>query len=563
MKCIKCGSENPDGFNFCQECGSSLEVPSTQATASSVAQDAPAEELKTVSQVQSQEAPTAEEKTEVVDKIPPKTKSNIFFKVGLGAVFVVVIIAFLCMALSKGDKYDMVHNNYVNFYEKDEDKSIILYNNKEIKDKVDGNVSQFKTNYDNTFAAFIASSEDEKVNADLATSAGTLYPSYMTVKGTLYTLSKSKLTKVEEDVTNIFAVADTGKAFAYKNSDGILYFYSNGKTTKVAEDAYNVIISPDGKSIVYSVTDEDDKVLYYFNGKKSQEIGENITAKALSNGGKYVYYTKEDGDLYVASAKKPENSEKIASSNSGKKPEIVVTNKDCTQIIYSLGDKSYFVNKGNVEKKVKVANTSYMRLFTPDGATGKADDLRKQFYIGDNDDLYYVNKKAESEKIASSLSGYQMSEDGKTVYYSKGEDLYILKTNKINNAEKIADDSYDFKMLSNGKAAYYVDDSNTLFYIKGKGKSKRVTDDVSRLTVTHDGIALFLKDVDKEKGDGTLYYTKNGGKVKKIADDVYSIYATPYATYYLTNFDSKDYSFDFYLAKSGTKFKVVAKGVTG
>ncbi len=139
-------------------------------------------------------------------------------------------------------------------------------------------------------------------------------------------------------------------------------------------------------------------------------------------------------------------------------------------------------------------------------------------YDGSGATLYVrtINKpKKEAVKIDSNVTSYQITPSGKLVTYKKDGNLY---QHNLKDKEKIASDVSDFCVSEDGKKLFFTDDEGDL-YFKQKGKDKEKLDsEISSLQFVNEKF-------------NTVYYTKEDtlykkvvGKDKvKIASDVSSV----------------------------------------
>ena len=331
-----------------------------------------------------------------------------------------------------------------------------------------------------------------------------------------------------------------------------------GKATEVADDVTNYTVSPDGSAVVYTVIDgyytdeefeyEEDitSEMFLYKSKKSVYVGKDYNVYAVSNGGKYIYAEKEDA-LYVLT-KKGENKEKLSDTVSS-----AVFNSDNTQILFwDEEDKTYVSTKG--KKPVKINNNELYPILPGNIAmSGLSADVESFLNCAyqSSDSIYFVNKKGDSEKIASDVYGVTIDNDGEYVYYIN-DDLVLCKIKaKASGKEKeIADDAAAYRVTSDGKTVYYKDESGDLYSRKGNSKAKSIAEDVESWILTDDDVLIFMHDED-DSGNCTLSYCANGKKVKKIDDDVYDIGGSA-GTYYYTVGDSNEY--ELYASDNGKKF---------
>ncbi len=150
-----------------------------------------------------------------------------------------------------------------------------------------------------------------------------------------------------------------------------------------------------------------------------------------------------------------------------------------------------------------------------------------------------LNKKnGEIVEVASAVTDYQISENGKIVAYTSEGILYRYDGDK---AESVGEGVLNFSISKDGKTIIYVDGESNICSYKS-GKSKKLVKDISVLE--------YISEDFKE-----IYYTKNsnlyrkeiGKDAKKIASKIVSvvkIYETG-EIYYLKETESKNLLKDY------------------
>ena len=503
MKCNNCGTENEPGTKFCVNCGAVVQA------------DAPSEELPPVN-----EAPAK--------KGLDLKKIGIYAGIALAAVLVIVLL----VNLFSGSAYPQFSQSINPLYNEDDEATTILVGGKPLKTTIPGTANIADVSLDAKTALIVASEDDTR---------------------SLYTLVGSKLTEAvkELDSRKVY-LSDNGAYYVYYADDAMYWGKVGSKGTKVAEsddNPDNVTLSPDGKTLAYTVSNDDGELeARLFKGKDSEKISKDLIPMVISNSGKYIYGLKQDEegtDLYCYNPKG--DGEKIAADVSD---FYVLTNKDHTQLIFTGSDgKSYAVVKKGEKQKV---SSSSLSMVTPNSSQvrgcGSAvvygvSDLRNHiFSTGDDNDLVYVNGKWEADKLVSSVSNYQMSDDGKIILYRKNDKVYSIKAKKGAEGKELADDVRGARFLPDGKSFYWKDEDGVFYFQKGTGKAKKVAEDVETMRLTHDGYLIF-------QSDDEWYYTKNGGKKTKLSDEISDIYTSLDCTIY------RDEDGNYYYAAKGMKFK--------
>jgi hypothetical protein len=322
-------------------------------------------------------------------------------------------------------------------------------------------------------------------------------------------------------------------------------------------------ISPDGKSLAYTVEDDEYEIeLFVWSSGKATCLGKDFEPVAVSNGAKYIYFISEEKSLYVASADKEKS--KLCGDVTG----VRLFNRDCSEIIFTSEDKTYISINGAEKVSLGKADFSYPLLpryaVTSGGNTKVGSIIYKDSLLGqayyarssDGFDIVTLNKKCEVEKLFSDVNA-NLADDEKTITYMKGDSVYKGKLNKANDAQKIVEDEVvSFIATSDGKAFYYITEDDELMYKKGNADPKKISDDVRRMSISGDDVLFFLADYSSDSG--TLFASSNGKEKVKIADDVMSVTSNAKAIIYYAN--DEDNTCDVFASDGGTKFVEIAKG---
>ncbi len=527
MKCEFCGQENAEESRFCEKCGAELKKPEGPDAGGTV-QAAGAAVTK-----------AADEAKKIISKIPKKA-----LIIGAAAVVVLILIIILVCALQPA-KYPSRKADISFLYYEDDEQTEVLVNGSALKTKIDGSVSSRQIAMDG--ASAMALGED----------------------GTLYYVDTKEMTVVKEDVEG-FILAATGKGALYIDVDGAIWLYNckNEKAEKIVEDAEveAAVIAPDGASAAYATVEENDdgeqetEAFLYLKGESSS-IGKNIMPVAMSNSGKYVYALNNENELYVVPNGK--EKEKLATDLSS---GYIILNADHTQIGFATQDERIYISDKGGEK-VKLLNS---RSCSPVAPRNMA-----VFYsyntitydiktfggnvVSMSDAVYYVDNKFETEKISNIDGSVMITDDGKTVVYQKNQDLYRAAVSKPEDAVKLADDIVSFNMTSDGKRVYYINEDEELWCKSGNSDAVKIADDVYNIVITGKDVALFLVDYSETSRRGTLYSCKNGKDREKIADDIGSVISGVKTAYYTVKDGD---STTVYVSQGDTKFTQIAEDAT-
>lgn len=149
-------------------------------------------------------------------------------------------------------------------------------------------------------------------------------------------------------------------------------------------------------------------------------------------------------------------------------------------------------------------------------------DGKKLFYPDKVDDgytLYYrdiTNSKKEPVKLESNLDDvYQINEKGNLVTYIKDGKLY---QHDLKEKTKIASDVSQFFVSDDGKTLVYMtynDDSYTLYQKKGNKDAEKIVSDVTSLHYVSEDMSTVIY-----SKEDSLYTQKVGKDAEKIASDV-------------------------------------------
>ncbi|MDR3120642.1 MAG: hypothetical protein LBU58_04830, partial [Clostridiales bacterium] len=152
---------------------------------------------------------------------------------------------------------------------------------------------------------------------------------------------------------------------------GELCLYTGGKTTSITVDYNldgNLILSPNGKTVAYTIMDDDDVVACYYDGK-THELGDNLTPVAVADGAKYVYYYNRNNSYYVQPGANSDKKEML-----GKNVISMHFNRSLSQVVYSAPvenaqgaanqEKTYISRNGGAKSDLR---GTFRGFVTPSG----------------------------------------------------------------------------------------------------------------------------------------------------------------------------------------------------
>lgn len=459
MFCNQCGKQLPDDAAFCPECGAKQEV---------------AAEASAQAAIPVQEQPAAQAVPEPTPAQAPKKKNGtVKILIPVAAAFVVLVLLLVVLFTGKKGSGDYLKcaDDFVAFnYGAD-----TFYN-------LEGQTEEVED------VDCVYYSGDRSV---------TMYTTYE--NDTLYYIdSKFSSKEIAEDVCGVW-MSLTGEYAAYAVDEGegsyaaTLYIYSvkTGKSEKIDTDVYTgcIALSPSGKMIAYLKDYEGstDNTLYVGGvGKDSVKIDKDGSYPVLiSDNAKNFYYINTDSKLYYYNGKESKKIETDVSTT-------FYANSTVSEIMFSKNGKTYYYNP-KLDEPVKVAGSSMSDWCVPgDGSSavtayngygciiGKT-SLKDMVFTAEGY-LYWLNKKGTEavKMVSSSYLTYQLSEDGHSLLYISGGDLYkISKFNEEMEAAELYDDEYlDYFIASADLSKIYVvTDEDELYYYKSAKKLEKISMD--------------------------------------------------------------------------------------
>ncbi len=367
----------------------------------------------------------------------------------------------------------------------------------------------------------VSQNNEAKMRQQDLTGDGKLFV-FITSEKELWTFNGSSFKKIAEDVAD-FDLAPVGTGIAYTDLEDTLYLYNGSKSQKVYEEITSFCcISPDGKAVAFTVKGEENTKAYLYNGKV-QELGKDILPVALSDGGKYVYLQRNTSDnqaYYVQKGTDSDSRQKL-----GDNFRSAIFNTTGTQVLFFDGSKTYFCENGGERQSV---SSNRLSALLPEntfihGSSYAYSNLKNQFYTFSGDtgtNISLLTSKLELESRMKNVSDYELQKDGKTLVYTKNDNLYSANISKSSpEGTKLVDSVNDFVVSQDGKTVMYLDEDRVTYTVKTSGgKAAKVSEDSYS-----DAVACgsgFLYVIDSE-----LYYTTGGkgSKVSGLSDDVQNI----------------------------------------
>ena len=421
----------------------------------------------------------------------------------------------------------------------------------------------------------------------------------------LYNRKTASDTLIDTDVTKFLDIS-LNYAIYEKDNCLIVKDTETGSSDIAAKSYEEIILSKDGKKMLYSNLNTDESLNYYLynfvdssNERVLTDIEELLSYNA--NFTKFIYTTKTTDTINIY------NNIKDSKASSDKK--FVTLDKDSvTKEEYEANQKleaeinlrnemrdyaknytvsAYDVYYQNNQTKTLLASsvnkvyindiTDRKLIYTKMNWNSNFDlasytsleEFKKDIETNKENGLYYKVIDTEAslvkENVNETLVVELLSGDG--VYFSEDNNLYYSKvTNKKAGVYKLVAENLinPIKDMTSDVGLIYLvkeNDTNTLKYISG-GKSSIISTNVypEYITISETENAIYyLKDYENNQGKLMLY---NGIINSKIADGVNSfIYINDDLMYATKNFDEKSSTCDLYRL-NGSKLTLVYKGVS-
>lgn len=421
----------------------------------------------------------------------------------------------------------------------------------------------------------------------------------------LYNRKTASDTLIDTDVTKFLDIS-LNYAIYEKDNCLIVKDIETGSSDIAAKSYEEIILSKDGKKMLYSNLNTDESLNYYLynfvdssNERILTDIEELLSYNA--NFTKFIYTTKTTDTINIY------NNIKDSKASSDKK--FVALDKDSvTKEKYEANQKleaeinlrnemrdyaknytvsAYDVYYQNNQTKTLLASsvnkvyindiTDRKLIYTKMNWNSNFDlasytsleEFKKDIETNKENGLYYKVIDTEAslvkENVNETLVVELLSGDG--IYFSEDNNLYYSKvTNKKAGVYKLVAENLinPIKDMTSDVGLIYLvkeNDTNTLKYISG-GKSSIISTNVypEYITISETENAIYyLKDYENNQGKLMLY---NGIINSKIADGVNSfIYINDDLMYATKNFDEKSSTCDLYRL-NGSKLTLVYKGVS-
>ena len=233
----------------------------------------------------------------------------------------------------------------------------------------------------------------------------------------------------------------------------------------------------------------------------------------LSGGGRpgFILYFKEGEMYYTASSKisSVQVTDSLINGNSLSDADLQLYERFYTvyPVLCVDGETLFYVDKIEYDSGYGAGNNLYYRnIKKPSREPVKIDSDITDYYVNDSgkivtylkgydDDLYQHNLK-DKEKVASDVSLFSVSSDGKNIAYLTNENvLYFYDGESIKTDEEIQAVEY---ISEDCKTVYYLKD-NILYKNTLKGEKVEIASDVqSFVAAYHSGVIYYTKESEKK-----------------------------------------------------------------
>lgn len=542
MICPKCGETLSDDAQFCGSCGAKIEAAA--AAEQTPVQEQPVQPVQPAQPVQEQPAPAAnantinaadiankakavggealnkanavaDSATAAVKKVVPGATKKIII-IAAAALVVVIVACFIIFG-------NLISKAGSTSYQSIPHSVYLTNNGGELALFIDGKAISNDATYQSGSYTFA-----QNGNA-------------IVYNGVLYKIDGTKLVEVNDSVTGA-KVSKNSNAILYI-SDNAMYIYKDGKENLVFDEfeksasTVTAVLSPNGNTVVF-VDKADDIVTYIYKGSKAEKLGKNIHPLSVSDDASVLYALKYD----VSESGTATKGNVLYLVKNGKVDDLIKVKGEVTSIKYSSNDakKILFVSTmgtyyyaPNLKETIKVDSNSISTI-VPTNCLNKFDDFKSFIGIDGASVKKFTLKGDSFEKytIASAITSYKLSADGKTLLYKRNNNLYSISTTSDNaEAVKLAEDVGVFGASADLTKIYAINTDNELVFSNGKSeKTTKICDDAQNICVSSNGVCCY-------EVDDVLYTTSGGSKGSKVEkmSDVTSISVSNGKYFYVLN----------------------------
>ena len=519
-KCSGCGNINPDENNFCSKCGKNLDdlkgdndISKEKESEHDIESGKGEEHIddKTISVNE----PGTNDGDNKIETKKHKTRTWLISALCILVITILCVFGFIMLGDNIRTSVDIPKHSF------------------EVVNNVSDGSSDFYLD-----DSVMLSSVSSISNVGHSTDSGVF--SVLNFDNELYIIDGDSCVMISNAVTGSI-IAGSGEAVAYYDSNNNLFLYDADKkaTELIASNIedYGISISPDGKTLLYSVDD----ILYCYNKGKVEEVAEDQVGLAVSDKGKRIYsigYMLSSDGSYTASLFESsygkQGQTRIASSVDT--TVKMIFNENISQMLFVNMNKELYLLGKNGEAILiysdvdEILPCKYGSEAIGHGSDGLMYDTNSSsdyiarivpmnkfvnavYYSGN--DLFYIENDFSSYVISTDTLDYKMSKNGSKIFYlTNSNDLYLTGVSSGSVPELISSQISLFDIANNGKNIYTVSIDGDLSYINTSNlNSKNIEKDVTYIGVSGENVCFIIKD---EK----LSYSQNGSSPVSLNDNI-------------------------------------------
>ena len=377
--------------------------------------------------------------------------------------------------------------------------------------------------------------------------------------GTLYVTDpqQSQKTTIADNATDLITVRDSGLLYDDEELISHRVTFADFSNVEIGKDV--ALKSANHTLSVLYATDEGDLYALASSASEAEKVGtfeDTARVKAISDDGQISVWADVDGSNYTIYLSDGGDRTTLGSVTSKYDGVHVEFTKDQQLVVItdSYSDRMWIKAVGTEVVEVKLAGeASGAGVYTAAGklSDALAGEVTSLYVTTDGDvrsNLYNITLTGDRERVLSKVSKYTVV-NGSLFYRDSENNLYygILNGPELTQEEKIASDVDVFDVTANGRYVYYIknyddhDDTGTLYcYALDAGESVRVASEVACGYIslsdwdygwTHneystDGATVFymkdLEDIGDTYSDhGTLMcWTYGSDSAQRIASEV-------------------------------------------
>jgi len=424
----------------------------------------------------------------------------------------------------------------------------------------------------------------------------------------IYNIKNKSSILVDTDVTKVLDVSLTNVIYE-KDSHLLVKDIDNGEIDIVSKNYDDIILSKDGKSMLYSTTNTENTYNYYlynFNDFNNEKVLSNVVELLSYNDNftKFIYTTNSDETINIynmisdslASSDKRfvsilDDDTKTKEEKEANKEEqaqvevrnsmrdyaknytkasfdVYYQNKETSTLLASNINKVYvddIVTKSIIYTKVNWSDTLDLSTFT------SLDDFKEALESEKENGLYYqIDTNKESLLKDNVKEDIEVEYSTSEIYFVEDSNLYFSKINSVSKSTTLATliDSNVTSSITESTSdmglIYLMkdtDDTNTLKYAKNGKVSIISTNCYEEFKISEtENSVYYIKDYADNAGKFMLY---NGILNSKIADGVNTfIYINDDLIYATKDYDEETKTCDLYRLNSNSKLELVYKGIS-